>query len=100
MIRPGLELVTRHKDRFEPAHALAMSLRPDEVQNVCDLSYDDAVRYLIGETVHANNNACNDIAGSWILMTINGVSFGWGKKVGDVIKNHYPKGLRRDVSIK
>ncbi|SCY44906.1 16S rRNA C967 or C1407 C5-methylase, RsmB/RsmF family [Lachnospiraceae bacterium XBB2008] len=100
VIRPGIELVTRHKDRFEPAHSLAMSLRPDEVQNVCDLTYDNAVRYLMGETVNVNDNGCNSISGPWTLMTINGISFSWGKKVGETIKNHYPKGLRRDVSIK
>ena len=100
VIRPGLELVTRHKDRFEPAHAFAMSLRPDEVQNTCDLSYDEAVRYLIGETVSVNDNMCNTTGRSWALMSINGVSLGWGKRVGDTVKNHYPKGLRRDTGIK
>ncbi len=100
VIRPGIELVTRRKDRFEPAHSLAMSLRPDEVQNVCDVTFDNAVRYLMGETVSTCNNICNNIFGSWTLMTINGISFSWGKKVGETIKNHYPKGLRRDVSVK
>ena len=100
VIRPGLELVTRHKDRFEPAHSFAMSLRPDEVQNICDVTFENSVRYLVGETLSTKDNTCNNIAGSWTLMTLNGISFSWGKKVGDTIKNHYPKGLRRDVSIK
>jgi NOL1/NOP2/fmu family ribosome biogenesis protein len=31
----------------------------------------------------------------WVLVTVDGYPLGWGKRVGDTIKNHYPKGLRR-----
>ena len=31
----------------------------------------------------------------WCLVTVDGYSIGWGKGDGNVLKNHYPKGLRR-----
>ena len=32
----------------------------------------------------------------WCLITVGGYSLGWGKGDGTSIKNHYPKGLRRN----
>jgi NOL1/NOP2/fmu family ribosome biogenesis protein len=31
----------------------------------------------------------------WCLVTVDGYSIGWGKGDANVLKNHYPKGLRR-----
>ena len=36
----------------------------------------------------------SDIKG-WCLVKADGYSIGWGKGDGRVLKNHYPKGLRR-----
>jgi NOL1/NOP2/fmu family ribosome biogenesis protein len=30
----------------------------------------------------------------WHLITVDGYSIGWGKLAGNMMKNHYPKGLR------
>ncbi|HEX3015774.1 MAG TPA: hypothetical protein VHQ46_05275, partial [Desulfobacteria bacterium] len=30
----------------------------------------------------------------WNLVTVDGFPLGWGKYDGDLLKNHYPKGLR------
>ena len=30
-----------------------------------------------------------------VPVTVDGFAIGWGKRVGDIVKNHYPKGLRR-----
>ncbi|WP_029067320.1 methyltransferase RsmF C-terminal domain-like protein [Lachnobacterium bovis] len=35
----------------------------------------------------------------WYLITVNGYSLGWGKMAGKVMKNHYPKGLRKKYPI-
>lgn len=87
--RAGLELGTMKKNRFEPAHALAMALKPQECARVISLSLEEAGRYIHGETVPcATENG-------WALVTVNGLSIGWGKCVNGVVKNHYPKGLRR-----
>ena len=31
----------------------------------------------------------------WYLITVDGYSTGWGKLAGGIMKNHYPKGLRK-----
>ncbi|MCR5594886.1 MAG: RsmF rRNA methyltransferase first C-terminal domain-containing protein [Lachnospiraceae bacterium] len=94
-IRPGLELAEKKKDRYEPAHALAMALKPSEALNCCNLSIVDAKRYISGNSITIKQNTCDFKRGQWALVTVNGISTGWGKYVDGVIKNHYPKGLRR-----
>ena len=86
--RPGLELGEVKKDRFEPAHALAMWLKT--AANTQNLTADgEQIRaYLHGETI------ASGVRG-WCLVTVDGYSIGWGKGDGNVLKNHYPKGLRR-----
>ena len=105
VIRPGLELAVRRKNRLEPAHALAMSVSPDVIRNRCNVNMDDAIRFMRGETIPVDHacssdadNACNIIDGSWTVMTLNGITLGWGKYMNGIVKNHYPKGLRRDLS--
>lgn len=88
VLRPGLELGTVKKDRFEPAHALALWLK--ECANVQDYGPDsEEIRdYLHGDVIPSG-------AKGWCLVRAGGYSIGWGKGDGRVLKNHYPKGLRR-----
>jgi len=88
VLRPGLELGEVKKDRFEPAHALALWLRTAE--NVQDYGADSAQMqdYLHGQVVPSDRKG-------WCLVTVDGYTVGWGKGDGKVLKNHYPKGLRR-----
>lgn len=88
VVRMGLLLGTVKKDRFEPAHSLAMALKPAEVKRYVDLSDEEAFGYRHGEEIR------KDIQNGWTLVCVNGVSLGWGKVNSGVIKNHYPKGLR------
>jgi NOL1/NOP2/fmu family ribosome biogenesis protein len=37
-------------------------------------------------------------AKGWCLITVDGYSLGWGKLTGEVMKNHYPKGLRKRIA--
>jgi NOL1/NOP2/sun family putative RNA methylase len=97
VLRPGLHLGTLKKNRFEPSHALALFLKKDDVNQSLELyngSEDDSnakVRaYLNGQTISSEENKKG-----WILMTYKGYSIGWGKQSGNIIKNHYPKGLRK-----
>ena len=87
--RAGLHLGQIKKDRFEPAHALAMALNPDEYRNVVELDPETALKYLCGETVNCDSNLKG-----WVLVTVDGYSTGWGKAASGILKNHYPKGLR------
>lgn len=88
-LRPGLHLGTIKKNRFEPSHALALALRPEQAVNVLDLSVEEARIYLTGQTLSAAGEK------GWYLITVDGYSLGWGKLSGGVMKNHYPKGLRK-----
>lgn len=91
VLRPGLHMGTLKKNRFEPSHALALALAPDEAVNVWNLSLeDDTVRaYLNGQTFSASGEK------GWYLICVDGFSLGWGKLAGGIMKNHYPKGLRK-----
>lgn len=88
VLRPGLELGEMKKDRFVPAHALALWLSDGKrTQNYgCESSQIKA--YMHGETVPS-------AVSGWCLVQVDGYSIGWGKGDGKVLKNHYPKGLRR-----
>ena len=88
VMRPGLELGSVKKDRFEPAHALALWLK--ECKNVQDYTPDSAE---MKEYIHGN--VVPSCLKGWCLVTAGGYSIGWGKGDGQVLKNHYPKGLRR-----
>jgi NOL1/NOP2/sun family putative RNA methylase len=93
VIRPGLHLAEQKKNRIEPAHALAMALKPGEAEQVLDFAADSAevVAYLRGETLPGK-------AEGWTVVAVDGYALGWGKGTHGQIKNHYPKGLRKDLS--
>ncbi len=89
VLRPGLHLGTLKKNRFEPAHGLALTLKPEEVRYSVALSVSEAAGYLAGQTFPAEGEK------GWYLITVEGYSLGWGKLAGGIMKNHYPKGLRK-----
>ena len=87
VLRPGLELGSLRKNRFEPAHALALWLT-DAAQTV-DYSADSrqVLDYLHGQVLPGPHTG-------WTLITVDGASLGWAKGSGGQLKNHFPKGLR------
>ena len=107
VLRPGLQLGSFRRDRFEPAHALAMALRPKEALRVrfLDGNSREAARYLGGEALAdgpflsagPGRDGQARAAGEkgWVLMTVNGCALGWARLSGGILKNHYPRGLRR-----
>jgi len=88
VLRPGLELGELKKDRFEPAHALALWLKTCGVAENVTADSDAVRRYMAGDVIESCQKG-------WCLVTVDGFSLGWGKGGGRVLKNHYPKGLRR-----
>ena len=88
VLRPGLELGILKKDRFEPAHALALWL--DSCSKCVDLAPEsqELNAYLHGDVIPCSHKG-------WCLVKTGGFSLGWGKGDGTQLKNHYPKGLRR-----
>ena len=92
VLRPGLHLGTIKKKRFEPSHALALALKSNEVLHTWDLKSGslECKQYLSGQTFPAEGEK------GWYLITVDGYSIGWGKLAGGIMKNHYPKGLRKN----
>ena len=102
VLRPGLDLGTVKKDRFEPSHALALAAKA----SICagysvDFAADDKriIDYLKGGTLvltdetAVSTESVSKIRG-WALITVCGFPLGWAKASGGTFKNHYPKGLR------
>ncbi len=115
VLRPGLHLGTILKNRFEPSHALALFLKKDEVKQRADIilqGLDGAEglavsKYLTGQTLILGEGADVEViyrSGTletvqnpkgWCLVCVDGYSLGWTKITGSILKNHYPKGLRK-----
>ena len=90
VLRTGLLLARVQGRRAEPDHALAMALRPEEAARCAELTVAQALSYQAGEALDLGERA-----DGYTLMTCCGVPLGWGKQAGGLMKNHYPKGLRR-----
>jgi NOL1/NOP2/fmu family ribosome biogenesis protein len=91
VIHPGWWLGSIRKNIFWPSHALAMGLRSQEAKNILPLDVEDnqLSAYLRGESFP---NARED---GRILITVAGYPIGWGKRTKNIVKNHYPRGLRQ-----
>ena len=90
VLRNGIHLGTIKEKRFEPNHALALCLKQYEVKNSCNFSVDskEIKDYLKGLTLETINKK------GYVLICVEGVSLGWCKDDGRLLKNLYPKGLR------
>lgn len=107
VMRPGLHIGTILKNRFEPGHALAMALKESEYKKICRLTLGDskeAYKFINGETFNVTpqmlgyeEDDYNKVKNGWYLITIDGISIGWGKLTNLIMKNHYPKGLRKSL---
>ncbi len=87
-IHRGLWLGSLLKNRFEPSHALALATHAPAARNRIDLSQEEILSYLRGEPLASAGQS------GWTLVSVDGHSLGWGKRSGDIVKNHYPRGLR------
>ena len=91
-VRRGVQLARLAPGRLEPAHQLAMCLKPSEALRAAELDYDAAARYMRGEAITIHGEA------GWTLVTYRHLPLGWGKQTEDTLKNHLPKGLRGEFS--
>ncbi len=87
VLRSGLHLGTVKGKVFVPDHAWAMSTMPPEVPRV-RLTEEEARLYQNGQVIPAEGKG-------WVLAEYAGVALGWGKVSDGMMKNHYPKGIRR-----
>ena len=88
VMRVGLELGELRKGRFVPAHALALAIKDYPQCHHLTSHSPEVLAYLRGETLHGPEKG-------WTLLCVDGYSLGWVKGADGILKNHYPKGLRR-----
>ena len=90
-IRAGIKIGELKKNRIEPHHNLFTSFKTDEYMRNIDLFLDDdrVYRYLKGEEIETGR----DFKG-FTSVSVQGISLGYGKAVGNRLKNKFPKGLR------
>ena len=89
IISPGLALAKVLNGRLEPCHQAAMAL-----SNLpgAELSEESALAFARGEAVPWEGSG-------WLTARFRGMPLGWGKASGGMLKNHLPKGLRRDIEL-
>jgi hypothetical protein len=111
VVRPGMYVGMNKKNRFEPGHSLALTLRPDEVRCSLRLNIDDErlARYLRGETLTIREDELTfawddegfaDVGSKrrtkfYVLVCVEHHSIGWGKWQDGMLKNEYPQTWRR-----
>ncbi len=88
-LRTGVELGEWDGRIFKPAHALAMSMKREECKRFVSLSREESVNYLRGEPLERK------LENGWCVVGVEEYPLGLGKCVNGVIKNHFPKGLRK-----
>lgn len=90
VLRTGLMVGNIKKDRMEPAHSLALAMNALDAARAVEVSTEAAASYIEGLSI-----PCDPSLKGWVLVCTKGYSLGFGKASGGMIKNHYPKGLRK-----
>lgn len=87
VVHRGVWLGSLKKGRFEPAHPLALFLKPGEVKNFVNLPAESRAlaAYLRGESLEVD-------ASGWTVVCADTWPLGWGKGVQGMLKNHFPRG--------
>ena len=89
LVQPGLCLLRAGRSHIEPAHSLAMALPPELARRQAELGPEEAASWCVGNELTSAGEK------GWVWVTCAGLPLGWGKRSGDALKNHLPKGLRR-----
>ncbi|MFC6261221.1 RsmF rRNA methyltransferase first C-terminal domain-containing protein [Levilactobacillus fujinensis] len=93
IFRPGLHLGTFKKNRFEPSYALALASADVPVSQTLAITDDQWRAWVHGETFTLDMTPEK----GWYLLTCGEQPVGFGKVVGQTVKNFFPKGLRFTV---
>ena len=86
-LRVGLQLGEARGKLFVPDHALALAV---PCQRAWPLEEAAARLYQAGQPLPVP-----DGLRGWLTPTLDGLSLGWAKASDGLLKNHYPKGLRK-----
>jgi NOL1/NOP2/fmu family ribosome biogenesis protein len=90
----GLHLGTIKGDLLIPSHDVALSIHCNSSIKHIELSKEQALHYLKGETIQVNS----DYKG-WCLATYQQLSLGWMKLIQGRMNNYYPKSSRIKMNI-
>lgn len=90
IIRAGVLAGEFRKNRFEPAHSLFTSSKPEDFQRVLELDINDSRVY---DYLHGLEIDC-DCDNGYTAVSYCGMVLGFGKCSDGRLKNKYPKGLR------
>lgn len=88
VLRAGLHLAQRVGRTLRPDHALALACRP---RQSFEVNMEEAAAYRSGAVLKDDSGRLS----GFVAPTLNGWPLGWGKASQGLIKNHYPKGLRK-----
>lgn len=99
VLRAGTHIGEFKKNRLEPSHALALAMGEEDARSVVHLSGDDARTraFFRGESLCVDGEQIQGADKGWCLVCVDHMSAGWGKLSNLQVKNHYPKGLRREL---
>lgn len=92
ILRNGLYLGEKKKNRFEPSQSLAMALKAGDYAHTINYPSDslDLKKYLKGETIDLEDDSLS----GWQLVLVDGYPLGWGKAANGRLKNKYLPGWR------
>jgi len=88
VLRAGLHLAQQVGKTLRPDHALALAAEPRHTHPV---SLKEAEAFRAGAVLE---DASCRLSG-YVAISLEGWPLGWGKAAHGLIKNHYPKGLRK-----
>lgn len=88
-VSPGIMLAKMIGKRLEPEHQLAMCI---DSLPACELTAGQAAAFVRGEAVECGGSG-------WLVARWHGMPLGWGKASGGMLKNHIPKGIRRNITV-
>ena len=88
VLRAGLKIAEASGRKITPDHAAALSFNISSVQPL-ELNPDEVRKYLAGQEILHDGNG-------WLLLRYRSLFIGWGKGSEGRIRNHYPKGLRKE----
>ncbi|MBR3772783.1 MAG: RsmB/NOP family class I SAM-dependent RNA methyltransferase [Clostridium sp.] len=92
ILRCGLYLGEKKKNRFEPSQSLAMALKASDYPHTLNYPSDSLQlkKYLKGETIELEDSKLS----GWQLVLVDGYPLGWGKASNGRLKNKYLPGWR------
>ena len=89
VLRAGLQIAEIRGKNVFPDHAAALAFPRYSGIRTEATEADAAAAFIAGNEISGNTKG-------WTLVTYRGLVLGWGKGSGGTIKNHYPKGLRKE----